>query len=233
MSIRATVFAAPLFLVVAAAQTQVPVTGLCNTGLTKASAEPQGCLTSTLVTPVNPDSGGPSVDGNWYLATPYPSAYNAPPPNPCQLPTYGSAWVDAAWSAWYNPDDGRSQYISPEVLGPYAGAGWFIYATTLPIPPAPAGSTGYTLTVTGQALVDNNLAGIVLQDPLGSTANCGGVVPPTSAGYSTWTPFTFSAPVIPNTHAALYFVTYNQPCNGCENPTALRVEFTSAWFTPK
>lgn len=32
---------------------------------------------SSLVTPVNPESGGPSVDGNWHLATPYPSApYN-------------------------------------------------------------------------------------------------------------------------------------------------------------
>jgi hypothetical protein len=38
----------------AAAQTHIPATGLCNTGLTPASPLPTGCTTSTPVTPVNP-----------------------------------------------------------------------------------------------------------------------------------------------------------------------------------
>src|ERR1035438_2380019 len=54
-----------LLAVAAAGQTpQIPAAGLCNTGLTKASP-PYGCTSSTLVTPVNPITGGDSVDGNW------------------------------------------------------------------------------------------------------------------------------------------------------------------------
>lgn len=79
----------------AAAQTQIAATGLCNTGLTPASPLPRGCTTSTPVTPVNPDTGGPSVDGNWQLAMPYPSApYNQQAPDPCKLTTFGPAWVE-------------------------------------------------------------------------------------------------------------------------------------------
>jgi hypothetical protein len=42
-------------------------------GLTPASSLFTGYTISTPVTPVNPESGGASVDGNWELATPYPS----------------------------------------------------------------------------------------------------------------------------------------------------------------
>ena len=81
-----------LFATLATAQTKIPATGLCNTGLTPASPLPKSCTTSTPVIPVNPESGGPSLDGNWQLATPYPSAaYNQPAPNPCLLPTFGPA----------------------------------------------------------------------------------------------------------------------------------------------
>ena len=96
-------------------QTHIPATGICNTGLTPASPLPAGCTTSTLVTPVNPDTGGTSVDGNWQLATPYPSAGVASQaPNPCSL-TFGPAWVDAPFGNWIAPDAGVSQWITPEV----------------------------------------------------------------------------------------------------------------------
>lgn len=61
------------------------------------------------------------MDGNWGLATPYPSVpYNQPAPNPCLLTRFGPAWVDAPWGSWFNPSDGLSQYITPEIEGPVA-----------------------------------------------------------------------------------------------------------------
>ena len=145
-----------LLTTMAAAQTQIPATGLCNTGLTPASPLPTGCTTSTPVTPVNPETGGASVDGNWQLATPYPSP---PDHDPCLLPAFGPAWVDAPYPTWLNPDDGLSQYITP--LAEVAAEGWYVYRTTLPIP----SGAKYVLTVAGQTLVDDNLAAIVTRGP--------------------------------------------------------------------
>lgn len=224
----------PLLLSVAAvAQTvHIPATGLCNTGLTKASPLPKGCSTSTLVSPVNPQTGGTSVDGNWQLATPYPSGeYNEKAPNPCLL-EYGPAWVDEPWFTWFNPNDGVSQYITPEAISPTDAAGWFIYRTAVPVPPVPAGSTYYILTVEGQVSVDNELAGIVIENPARYQPSCRTVALPTGTNFSEWHPFSFSAAVAPYTYAYLYFVTYNVP-NSAANPTGVRVEFTSAYFTPE
>ncbi|MGA2740011.1 MAG: hypothetical protein ABSG65_21555 [Bryobacteraceae bacterium] len=123
---------AMLLSLAAAAQTTIPATGLCNTGLTPAAALPAGCTTSALVTPVNPESGGSSVDGNWQLASPYPSApYNEQSPNPCTLTNFGPAWIDDPWPAWYNPNDGLSQWMTPLAEGPVAAGGWYIYRTGL------------------------------------------------------------------------------------------------------
>lgn len=222
-----------LLLALAAARAQIPATGLCNTGLTKASPPPRGCTASTPVTPVNPVTGGDSVDGNWQLASPYPSApYNEPSPNPCLLPEFGPAWVDAPWSGWFNPDDGLSQYITPYAEGPVAAGGWYIYRTAFPIPPIPSGGAYYVLTVAGQVLVDNHLVAIVAEDPADDPHGCGVVATPTGTYDTSWTTFNFSAPVAPDTRAYLYFVTYNQE-QSYGNPTGLRVEFTSAYFTPK
>ena len=215
----------------AAGQTQVPVTGLCNTGLTRASALPEGCATSTLVTPINPIGGGDSVDGNWQLASPAPSApYNEPAPNPCSLTTYGHAFVDAPWDSWFNPSDGLSQYITPKAEGPVAAGGWYVYRTGVPIPQLQSDDTYYVLTIAGQVLVDDDLAGIVIEDPAADAAGCKVVALPTTANFSQWTSFSFSAPVLPHTLAVLYFVTYNAE-QDYENPTGLRVEFTSAYLT--
>ena len=225
-----TLFSALMLAVTAAGQ--IPVTGVCNTGLTKASPVPEGCATSTLVTPANPIEGGDSVDGNWQLASPAPSAaYNEPAPNACSLTTFGHAFVDAPWPSWFNPDDGLSQYITPKAEGPVAAGGWYVYRTGVAIPASQSGETYYVLTIAGQVLVDNHLGAIVIEDPAGYAAGCKTVALPTDTNFSGWTTFNFSAPVLPHTLAVLYFITYNDE-QSFGNPTGLRVEFTSAYLTP-
>lgn len=217
-----------LLSVAAAAQIHIPASGLCNTGLTPAHPLPRGCNASILVTPVNPESGGPSVDGNWQLAIPYPSApTGAPAPNPCTLPAFGPAWVA---DGWLNPDDGLSQWITPEVEGPVAASGWYIYRTVLAIPPVGVGRSAYVLSVAGRLLVDNNATMIALESPAGSPLTCRPVLETNLVGFSAWLPFSFATPVVPDTPAYLYFVTYNETGDS-GNPTGLRVEFTSAYLT--
>jgi hypothetical protein len=220
-----------LFATTVAAQTHLPATGLCNTGLTPAFPLPDGCRATTLVTPINPESGGSSVDGNWKLATPYPSApYNAPAPDPCTLAAFGPAWVDAPWPSWFNPSDGLSQWITPQIEGPVAAGGWYVYATTLPIPPNGDGVDKYLLTVTGQLLVDDNAVAIFLENPAGH--GCRALSTTELSGASAWSSFSLATTVLPATHAYLYFVAYNIE-QDFGNPTGLRVEFTSAYFTPE
>lgn len=172
------------------------------------------------------------MDGNWQLATPYPSApYNAEPPNPCLLTTFGPAWVDAPWPSWI-PNDGISQWITPEVIAPSAPGGWYVYRTAIPIPPIQSGDTKYVLTVTGQLLVDNDAVAIFLENPAGYHLGCRPVTATTLMGFQAWIPFNFATTVLPRSHAYLYVVTYNaEPVP--ENPTGLRVEFTSAALTPE
>ena len=219
------------------ATTPIPATGLCNTGLTPASPLPVGCTTSTFVTPVNPQSGGPSVDGNWQLATPYPTEpYGHQAPYPCWVPTFGPAWVDVASSDWFNPNDGMSQWITPLVENPTAG-GWYVYRTPLPVPPATPGYTGYELTVSGQIMNDDYPGGIFL----GYGRSCTWVSLPTvtlignQAPDEAWNKFSFIVSVAPATQPYLYFLVYNIEFAGGNNNgnyQGLRVEFTSAYFTP-
>jgi hypothetical protein len=134
------VFVSLLLSSLGVAQT-IPATGLCNTGLTAASPLPTGCTTSTPVTPVNPQSGGPSVDGNWQLATPYPSAaWNQQAPDPCKLTTFGPAWVDAPAQGWFDPKDGLSQWITPQSDANTEG-GWYVYRTAFAIPQSTSTNT--------------------------------------------------------------------------------------------
>jgi len=215
----------------------VPASGLCNTGLTPASPLPAGCSTSTPVTPVNPSSGGRSVDGNWQLATPYPSPYNDVGPDPCSL-TFGPAWVDTPAPGWFNPSDGLSQWISPEVDAPNTVGGWYIYRTAFPVPAA-SGTAKYRLAVTGKFLADDVATAVLLSNPGGNRRGCGVValtpLMPSPAPYlsnqDAWTGFRFAATVAPNTTAYLYFVVYNIETTGSVNYTGFRAEFTSASFT--
>jgi hypothetical protein len=222
----------------AVAQTSIPAAGLCNTGLTPASPLPTGCTTSTLVTPVNPQSGGTSVDGNWQLATPYPSAsYTHQAPNPCSLTRFGPAWVDTTYSGWFNPNDGLSQWITPEVDEPSA-AGWFIYRTAFPIPPISSPSTYYVLTVTGQVMGDNATVAIYLENPSTERLSCKTVALPApeagsgGSGWAAWNPFSFASKAVPNTSAYVYVLVYNAE-GSSGNATGLRLEFTSANLTPE
>jgi len=215
----------------------IPATGLCNTGLTAASPLPLGCTTSTPVTPANPISGGPSMDGNWQLATPYPSAaYDRQSPNPCTLRTFGPAWVDTPLSGWFNPNDGLSQWISPESDGPNTTGGWYIYRTAIPVP---SGSGNYVLTILGKLLSDDFVPAIYFENEAGNLLTCRAAVIPSlvpvpTGSVSTWNPFQFSATVAPGTTAYLYVVVFNVqfPAGESGNYTALRVEFDSADFTP-
>lgn len=230
-----------VLLLSSAAVAQIPATGLCNTGLTPASPLPNGCTTSTLVTPVNPQSGGPNVDGNWGLATPYPSASgNQEAPDPCTLKTFGPAWVDAPAQGWFNPNDGLSQWITPQSDANTAG-GWYVYRTTLPIPPNAPGAAKYVLTVTGQLLADDELPAIFLENPAGDLPNCKLLALPAlstilggSGSEYAWNHFRIVETVVPNTSAYLYFLVYNIsfPAGESGNYTGFRVEFTSAYFTP-
>jgi hypothetical protein len=229
-----------LFSTVALAQT-IPATGLCSTGLTPASPLPIGCTTSTPVTPVNPDSGGTSVDGNWQLATPYPSAsYTQQAPDVCHLDTFGPAWIDAPdspittpngnGSNWFNPPgDVASQWITPEALN--NPGGWYVYRTRFPVP-ATSGVKEFILTVTGKVLIDDLPGGIFL----GHGRSCQWVAMSPFQGEvaadSEWHDFGFAAAVVPGTEPYLYFLTYNINA-GAANPTGLRVEFTSATLTPE
>jgi len=212
--------------------TTIPITGLCNTGLTTASPQPTGCAGSTLVTPVNPQTGGSSIDGNWQLATPYPSSqyYYLQAPDPCSLPKFGSAWVDTPGSSdWLNPDDGLSQWISP-LNDVKSNGGWYIYRTVFPIPP---GSGPYVLVVEGQVLADDYTTAIFLENPAGYAPGCqpASIPAPLPLLWTTWYPFGIETTVMPGTYAYLYFLVYNQ---GYEGPdaTGLRVEFKTAYVTP-
>ena len=210
----------------------IPATTLCNTGLT-AKSLPKGCATSTLVTPINPVDGGPIVDGNWYLAEPYPSVpYNQAAPDPCSFASaYGPAPVNAPWFSWYNPNDQLSQWIEP-LGGGSDPAGWYIYATGFEIPAAPPGYH-YVVEIAGQVLVDNYAVAIYLSNFVAGKSYCSPVAAFTAAdtGFSNWTQFKVSAPVVPATPGYLYFLTYNAPSSSPdENPTGLRVVFTSPYF---
>ncbi|HUE20908.1 MAG TPA: hypothetical protein VMQ86_04460 [Bryobacteraceae bacterium] len=117
------------------------------------------------------------------MATPYPSApYNQPAPDPCSLATFGPAWVDAPWPAWFDPDDGLSQWITPQVEGPVAPGGWYICRAAFLIPPI------WTA---------------------GGDQACKVVAATNRAGFSAWQAFSFAAVVAPETVARVYFPVYN------------------------
>jgi hypothetical protein len=237
------VFVSLLLSSLGVAQT-IPATGLCNTGLTPASPV-TGCTTSTLVSPVNPISGGPSVDGNWQLASPYPSApFNGQAPDACALTTFGPAWVDTPSGSWYNPNDALSQWISPEVEEQAAG-GWYVYRTTLQIP-APASRSGeFLLIIKGNVLGDDIVSGIILAKAKATVSSCTGptALPsptpvPTDGlrgGWYSWIPFELVSTVTANTSVNLYVMVFNtqSPSGQTGNYTGLRIEFTSATLTPE
>ena len=239
---KAALLSLSLSLPVAVLSAQIPAAGLCNTGLTAASSLPGvGCTTSVPVTPVNPATGGPSVDGNWQLASPYPSGdYEHQAPDPCTLKTFGPAWVDSVYSQ-FNPADGISEWISPLSEQPSVG-GWYVYRTAVPTPAASGGGK-YLFTVTGHLLADDQVPVIAIENPAGDILGCKIVAAPsltntpattTGAVSFKWDPFEFAKTVKANSELYIYVVVFNvgNP-DDSENATHLRVEFTSAYFTPE
>jgi hypothetical protein len=62
--------------------------------------------------------------------------------------------VDAPWSTWFNPNDGLSQWITPQIDGQWHRAGGTFYRTAFPIPPIDSDHARYVLTTTGQVITD-------------------------------------------------------------------------------
>jgi hypothetical protein len=210
---------------------QIPAVSLCNTGLTPRLLPPASCSSSPLVFPINPPEGGPIVDGNWELATPYPSVPPTQhPPNPCFVtPEYTPVPVNSAIPDWFNPYDGVSQWIGPS--GRNVPPGWFIYRTSFWVPAAQPRSNGYTLRVAGQFMADDWVRFIVIRNQAGPLSTCrlGAVLYP-GLQYFSWNAFSATADVLPFTYGYIYFVVYNR--SSAPNPTGLRVSFIGSTFTP-
>ena len=226
-------FTLALVLFPTALAAQIRTAQLCSTGYTPKGPPVGGCLDSVLVYPINPESGGPIVDGNWDLAVPYPTApYTALAPSPCALESvYRPAPVNAPDPAWYNPDDSLSQWISP-IGGTSTPAGWYIYVTKFLVPPPYFDNTNYKLEASGRFMADNQVAAIYVSDAKDGLVTCGPVATYSSNGFQSWTPFAVSANVVPSSTGYMYFVVLNQYGTPNENPTGLRVEFQSSYFDP-
>ncbi len=218
--LRAT--AAMLFF---AAMAAAQITGLCNTGQTRATAS--GC-TGDLVAP-NPWGGGPNRDGNWALAKPYPSAYGE---SPCEFRSFVPAWVDTTNPAWLpNSVSTASEWITPYDGEGSGAAGWYVYATKFPIPPVlPGGIVPTGLTINGRLSSDDYTYGFYMVNPAASLCSpVRGLPVPINpdATYTVWSDFSFRnpIPITPGSPLFLYVVVQNAP--GPEiNPTGFRIEFS-------
>jgi hypothetical protein len=231
--VRSALLCTALFVVPGLSIAQVvPSTAFCSTGYTEKPDSRLGCLNTALVSPINPYRGGPIVDGNWLIATPYPTAaYTAPAPNPCSLVSrYTSVPVNEPWPNWYNPDDGLSQWISP-LGGGTTPPGWYVYASYFLVPSALDGYPNYELKMSGQFMADNQMAYIYVADFSAGEVSCGQIEAYPSNGFSSWTPFTASTPVRPSSVGYVYFIVLNDySSSNTGNPTGLRVEFQSTYF---
>jgi len=220
-----------LFATMAAAQ----IAGLCNTGQTPATSA--GC-SGVLVTP-NPYGGGPTRDGNWALAYPYPSTLS-PDHGPCALKTFVPAWVDTPNIDWLP----NSASPASERITPYAGetnisAGWYVYVTQFPVPSVlPGGRVPTSVTINGRLSSDNATYAIYLESPANSAA-CSAVrglpVPLNNdLDWDRWVDFSFAHPISAGADAYLAVLVRNQYNTGLssgDSPTELRIEFfdTSAF----
>ncbi|WP_180541028.1 hypothetical protein [Nevskia soli] len=235
INFRSALLCTALFVVPSLSIAQdVPSTAFCNTGRTEKPVSLAGCLATELVSPINPVDGGAIVDGNWLLATPYPTAtYTAPAPNPCSLVSrYTPVPINEPWNSWYNPDDGRSQWISP-LGGGTTPPGWYVYASYFLVPPALDGYPSYELNMTGQLMADDQMAYIYVADFSAGEVSCGQIAALSSNGFTSWTPFSASAPVRPNSVGYVYFIVLNDySTSHTVNPTGLRVEYQSTSFRP-
>jgi hypothetical protein len=223
-----------LFAATAASQ----ISGLCNTGQTRATTP--GC-TGVLVSP-NPFGGGPQLDGNWELAYPYPiKSTGTGAATPCGLKIFIPAAVDIPLSnpPWLaNSASSASEWITPEDGENPIGSGMFVYRTRFPVAAKlPNGNAPTGLTISGQLASDNATFGIYLESPANS-GRCslvsGQTFPVNPSGgsfddFQQWWPFTFSnpAPISPGDDAYLYFVVQNayDSVDDGASATGLRVEF--------
>ena len=223
-----------LFTTMAAAQIKT----LCNTGQTAQTF--LGC-SNVLVTP-NPTGGGPNRDGNWGLASPYPSTLSTTL-GPCALTSFTRAWVDTPYSvppAWLpNNASAASEWITPYDGEGNQAQGWYIYLTGFHVPAVlPNGIVPTGVTINGRLASDNQTYGFVLASRAhgGSCAFVTGLPVPINPvdQFNQWTSFSFTSPIAitPDSDVFLYVLVYNAYDQFVPNPTGLRVEFfdTSAFY---
>jgi len=211
------------------------IKGLCNTGDSRQTAS--GC-TGVLVTP-NPTGGGPSRDGNWGLAYPYPTTLSSTF-GPCDLKEFIWAWVDTPLSAWLpNSASAESEWITPYDGEGNQPQGWYIYLTGFHVPAVlPGGIVPTGVTINGRLASDNSTYGFVLASRAngGSCGFVDGLPVPINytEQFRQWTSFSFTSPIAitPDSDLFLYVLVYNGVFNGSPNATGLRVEFfdTSAFY---
>lgn len=227
------VLATLLFAAMAAAE----VPGLCNTGETPRTTG-SGC-SGVLVTP-NPPGGGPSRDGNWNIAYPFPSTLSTSL-GACALKSFVSAWVDSPVAGAWIPNSTASEWITPYDGEGNLTSGWYVYATKFNVPfVLPSGAAPKGLIIKGRLASDNSTYSFAIASIAagGSCAVPKGVPIPINPGTlpgddsEKWTDFSFTSPVpiTPGTDLFLYVVVQN--AYSAASPSGLRVEFfdTSGFY---
>jgi len=193
----------------------IPIPGLCNTGV------------------VGPCNGGTgiglqtvgSVDLNWELSLPAPTAPSSAPPTAVPAAATfgpGTAWVNAPDGSWL-ANGPNSAWITPQAEN--AVGGYYFYQTTFTIP---SGYDPSTAVISGMFTSDNEGIAIFLN---GSPVSFGVVYPgPGGSGLPFTGSFTLSAVNAPfmNGTNTLVFEIRNRGIGGIDSsntPTGLRVEF--------
>jgi len=225
-----------MLLSVAGALAQTPP---CNTGLQPPAGvctnpDDPAALLNSPKTGLN-SAGGSTLDPNWQIAVPYPSApsnrpHSRPVTDPCSLKKFEPAWVDLPDAAWL-VNDAVSDWITPQIESSLGG--YYIYRTSFN-----PGSNVY-MDYLGQETSDNETESIYLDVPVnpvipsgcfllqGPPVNCPGC-------FNSWTPITVTnQPVAPGLKNYLYFVVRNRGVHGVDQSptdTGLRVEFSSVIF---
>ena len=193
----------------------IPIPGLCNTGV------------------VGPCNGGTgiglqtvgSVDLNWELSLPAPTAPSSEPPTAVPAAeTFGpgTAWVNPPAAGWL-ANGPNSAWITPQAEN--AVGGYYFYQTTFTIP---SGYDPSTAVIAGMFTSDNEGIAIFLN---GSPVTFGVVFPgPGDSGLPFTGSFTLRAVTAPfmNGTNTLVFEIRNRGFGGIDSsntPTGLRVEF--------
>jgi hypothetical protein len=187
-----------------------PITTLFNTGVSAGGTPlPDGTIGDphyTLISVPNPPGPGP---GNTTVLQVRTSAGGFPIP----------PWLgDNTLSAWIGPNNAK------DLTGP---PGLYDYRTTFTLP---ANADLASVKITGQWAGDNDLIQILINGVVSPQPNLPFIDPQFSEPrpLDSFSPFTLAGGFLPGLNT-LDFIVNNQP-GPIDNPTGVRVEFTSATF---